>query len=66
MSDAKDALLHLAEKNIKELVAENTRLRELCVDMWATCCGECELCEHSEEYGTCEFYRRMRELGVEV
>ena len=28
MSDAKDALLHLAEENIKELVAENDKLRE--------------------------------------
>lgn len=63
-----DLLLEMSEVQSKLEIEElkNAKLRELCADMWATCCGECELCEHSEEYGTCEFYRRMRELGVDV
>lgn len=51
---------------VGQLETENERLRELCKDMWASCHGECDYCPHNEGYGTCEFYRRMRDLGIEV
>lgn len=38
MSDAKDALLHFAEENIKELVAENDKLREQIEHLQPTDC----------------------------
>ncbi len=48
-------------------------LEELVADMWNGMCGyghDCRSCEHYELYaeqrfaGECEYYRRMRELGV--
>lgn len=75
MSDAKDALLHLAEENIKELVAENAKLRELARKLaWCavvTDCGACEgACEDGDEwpagYAICTAVdHMMHELGVE-
>lgn len=58
-----------------ELEAENVRLRELCADMWNGMCGyahDCRDCDHYELYeghrfaGECKYWRRMRELGIEV
>lgn len=80
MSDAKDALLHLAEENIKELVAENAKLRELVTDMGMCLTWQwephgymmdgCDTCRfRGKTGGMCGlgmFRGRMRELGVEV
>lgn len=48
-------------------------MRELIADMWRGMCGfghDCRTCEHYELYegekyvGECEFWRRMRGLGI--
>ena len=62
-----------AERDLKDLQAENDRLRELVRDMYkAFMHGNCyRWCEFKEPCnyisdGRCQWYDRMRELGVEV
>ena len=77
MSDAKDALLHLAEESIKELVVENAELRELCADMWrftgAACKKYPRLFDPAAQGAQMvqlnmldAFEQRMYNLGIEV
>ena len=62
-----------AERDLKDLQAENDRLRELVRDMYkAFMHGNCyRWCEFKEPCnyisdGRCQWYDRMRELGIEV
>lgn len=57
----------------KDLERENAKLRELVRDMWRGMCGyahNCFVCSHYQPIGVapgeCEFFTRMRELGIEV
>ena len=54
-----------AEHDLKQLQAENTKLRELVRDMWNE--GMCE-CDERGACAECEYHYtdRMRELGVDV
>lgn len=61
------------DRTIADLVTENERLRELANDMYkAFAHGNCyRWCEFKEPCnyitdGKCQWYDRMRELGVEV
>jgi hypothetical protein len=61
-----------AERDLKELQAENAKLRELVRDMYkAFMHGNCyRWCEFKEPCnyisdGNCQWYDRMRELGVD-
>ena len=57
--------------SLEELQNENTKLRELCLDM-GICVSECEWdCSDCPRYDRCndgvsEFIERMHELGIEV
>ena len=64
MSNAKDVLLHLAELNINELVAENARLRELVKHLYEYRQTYFKTGIYPTDHGLTEW--RMRELGIEV
>lgn len=54
-----------AEHDLKELQAENAKLRELLADLAICACGKyCYGCPH--QYDGCNRDQRLRELGIEV
>ena len=60
-----------AEHDLKELQAENAKLRELVAELVSTTVkcqnGECDNCQFGNPTGFgCTWDARMRELGVEV
>lgn len=58
------------KESLNDLLAENTKLRELIAELWSSCPvsdDDCEICKYKdwESVSGCELYERMRELGVE-
>jgi hypothetical protein len=59
-----------AERDLKDLQAENAKLRELVRDMWLKNLGRmdypCSWCVIGCAGDDCDFDRRMSELGIEA
>lgn len=62
---------HVYQKVIREYVAENEKLRKLCVELWCSCPvsdDACVYCKHGGSKGTvdCDLWDTMHKLYEEV
>lgn len=61
---------HVYQEVINDYVAENGKLRKLCVELWCNCPVDdaCVFCKHGGPKGTidCDFWDIMHKLYEEV
>ena len=69
LEELEDGKRYIPQEWYQLAMTENTKLRELCTDMFDGMCDHdhCYTCHHWQDgYNGCKYHERMAQLGIEV